>query len=234
MAKKKAAPRPSRNPPGNDTSPEGRKADTPDRKEYEYTPEEKYYRLKTKAVDDLVGATAENSPPVSADELRKYRSGPHVNLSDWVKAILLKVWFAGAICYFFVWGLSTFTLNQWDHMVIIGVALGAVTNLLTNNVYRFIAKKPGAYDRWMMVTSKKLLFLPLDLVYALALVFCVLMTYNTVNAAAAALTGTEGTVLGVEPILFGVFTTAWDLLFLGAKRMLLKIVSDAREKVRGA
>ena len=193
-----------------------KKGSTPNGTDHEPRKDEAdYYRLKVKAVDDLVNASAENSPPVSRQELRKYQSGPKVKLADWVKAILLKWWIAGTICYFFVWGLSTFTLNQWDHMVIIGVALGAVTNLLTNNVYRFIAKKPGAYDRWMMVTSKKLLFLPLDLVYALALVFCVLMTYNTVNAAAAALTGTEGTVLGVEPILFGVFTTAWDLLLLG-------------------
>ena len=29
-----------------------------------------YYKLKTKAVDDLVNATEENSPPVSKRELR--------------------------------------------------------------------------------------------------------------------------------------------------------------------
>ena len=33
-----------------------------------------YYRLNTKAVDDLVNATPENSPQVSEKELRKYRS----------------------------------------------------------------------------------------------------------------------------------------------------------------
>ena len=75
---------------------------------------------------------------------------PKVHLADWVKALLLKVWFAGVLCYFFVWGLSSYGMNQWDHLVILGLALGMITNLITNNIYRFMAKKTGAYDRWMM------------------------------------------------------------------------------------
>ena len=207
--------------------------DTPGGKRGDVFPEGKYYDLKTKAVDDLVTADARNSPPVSPEELRKYRSGPHITLADWVKAILIKLWFAGMICYFFVWGLSAFTLNQWDHIAIIGVSLGAVTNLLTNNVYRFIARTPGAYDRWMMVTSPKIWFLPLDLAYALVLTVCVLMTYNTLNALFTP-PGAQGAALGVEPILFGVFATLWDLLFLGMKRVFLKIVSDAQKRVRAS
>ncbi len=201
-------------------------------KEKDLSPEAKYYRLKTRAVDDLVNANAQNSPEVSPEELRKYHSGPHLNLSDWLKAVLIKAWFAGVIGYFFIWGLSTFTLNPWDHIVILGVALGTVTNLITNNVLRFIARKRGSYDRWMMVTSGKLLYLPVDIGYALVLVICVLMTYNAINAAFAVLRGTENAVLGVEPVLFGVFTTAWDLLFLGIKQTLKKIFSDAKRKAR--
>ena len=33
-----------------------------------------YYKLNTKAVEDLANATAENSPQVSQEELKKYRS----------------------------------------------------------------------------------------------------------------------------------------------------------------
>ncbi len=193
-------------------------------------PEENYYHLKTQAVEDLVTANSENSPPVSSAELRKYHAGPRIRIADWLKAILLKIWFAGVICYFFIWGLSTFTLNQWDHIAVIALALGAVTNLITNNVLRFISKTPGAYDRWMMVSGSKIWFLPLDLIYALVLVLCVLMTYNFINTLAAGITGnTESAFLGVEPILFGIFTTAWDLLFIGMKRLLKRIVSDAKQ-----
>ena len=57
-----------------------------------------YYRLKTKAVDDLVGANVSNSPPVSEKELRKYRKTRWLHLSAGVKAFLIKWWFVGAVC----------------------------------------------------------------------------------------------------------------------------------------
>ena len=41
-----------------------------------YPNDPQYYRLNTKAVDDLVNADVSNSPEVSREELNKYRSGP--------------------------------------------------------------------------------------------------------------------------------------------------------------
>lgn len=190
-----------------------------------------YYQLKTQAIEDLVSANAENSPPVDAAELRKYHAGPKVRMSDWVKAILIKIWMNGMICYFFIWGISTIAINPWDHLLVIGVAMGLATNLITNNIYRFIAKTPGAYDRWMMFPRKKLYFLPLDAVYAVLLAWCTIMTYNAINLLAAGGTEGAGPWLGVEPILFGIFTTLWDLLFLGCKRLFLRIFRDAERKV---
>ena len=190
-----------------------------------------YYDLKTQAVEDLVTANEQNSPPVSAAELRKYRSGPQVKLADWVKAIILKVWTGGMICYFFIWGLSTFTLNQWDHLLVLGIALGLVTNLITNNIYRFIAKKRGAYDRWMMFPKKGFIWLPLDIMYALVLILCTVMTYNGINLLLAGGAESTGPVLGVEPLLFGVILTLWDLLLIGIKHLSARVVDDARRKV---
>ena len=191
-----------------------------------------YYQLKTQAVEDLATASEENSPPVSAAELKKYRSGPRVNMADWVKALLLKCWTGGMICYFFIWGLSTFALNQWDHLLILGIALGLVTNLITNSIFRFIAGTPGKYDRWMMFPGKSLLFLPLDILYALLLVFCTVLTYNGLNMLLAG-AGNASPAIGVEPILFGVIVTMWDLLFIGVKHLLQRIILDAKQKADG-
>ncbi len=190
-----------------------------------------YYRLKKQAVEDLVTANEENSPEVPAAELKKYRSGPKIKMSDWVKAILIKLWIAGMICYFFIWGISTIAINPWDQLLVIGIALGVATNLMTNNIYRFIAKTPGAYDRWMMFPWKKIYFLPLDVVYAILLTACTIMTYNGINLLAAGCAEDAGRALGVEPILFGIIVTAWDLLFLGCKQLAKRIVADAKQKV---
>ena len=187
------------------------------------------YSLKRQAVEDLVSANRENSPQVSKAELRKYHAVPKKRVPDAVKAILLKIWFAGVICYFFIWGLSTLSLNQWDLLLILSIALGAATFLLTKNIYRFFARKEGDFDRWMMFTGESVLWLPADLVYAMVLVMCTVMTYNGVNRLIAGPEG--GTALGVEPILFGIFVTGWDLIFLGMKRLMKRILEDAKKSV---
>ena len=190
-----------------------------------------YYKLNTKAVDDLVNATEENSPPVSKQELKKYRAGSRLKMADWLKAVLLKMWFAGVICYFFVWGLGAYLPDQLDLIVITGLGLGFVTDLIVNPLFRFIAATPGANDRWMMFPKKNFLYLPLNVGYALVLLFCVGGTYNAVNAALVGLTGAKDTVpLGVEPIFFGVLTMGWDMLFLSFKRMGRRMVEDAKAK----
>ena len=193
-----------------------------------------YYKLNLKAVDDLVSADASNSPKVSEAELRKYRSGPKLKLSDTVKALLIKAWFAGATCFFFLWGLGT-VVNHWlDQLVVLGLALGAVTDLLTNNLYRFYAKAPGANDRWMMFPQKAFYTLPLNILYAYLLLFLVVTTYNVINAAILGLgIGQGGTPLGVGPILFGVFTAAWDTLLIQIKRTAQNVLSDARRASKG-
>ena len=189
------------------------------------------YKLKLQAVEDLVTANSDNSPPVSREELKKYHAAPKPKVADWIKAVFLKFWMAGTVCYFFVWGLSTFTLNQWDLIMILGVVLGGLTYLITNNIFRFIARTRGAYDRWMMFPKDKIWFLPLNLVYGLVLVLCVVGTYGFLNS----LFSTPDTVaLGVEPLLFGLLTTLWDLLFLSFKSLFRRILKDAKKSASHA
>ena len=193
-----------------------------------------YYRLNLRAVDDLVTADKSNSPKVSEAELRKYRSGLKLKLSDTLKALLIKTWFNGATCFFFLWGLGTYLHSWLDQIVVLTLALGAVNDLLTNNVFRFYAKTPGGNDRWMMFHQKAFYTLPLNVLYAGVLLFLVMVTYSAVNAAIIAFTGAVGTVpLGVGPILFGVFTTAWDTLLIKIKHTAQSVLSDARRASKG-
>ena len=193
-----------------------------------------YYKLNVKAVEDLVTADKSNSPKVSEEELRKYRSGPKVHLSQAVKAVLIKAWFAGMVCFFFFWGLGLYVHDPMDHLLILGLALGFVTDLFTNNVFRFLAKTPGENDRWMMFPKRRFITLPLNVLYAFLLLVCVIATYQAVNTVLSALTHAEdGAVpLGVGPILFGVFTMGWDMLFLFMKRTAARILADAKQSER--
>ena len=192
-----------------------------------------YYKLHTQAVRDLAEADENNSPEIPQEELDKYRSGPKIRLKNWAKAILIKIWFAGSVCFFIFWGLSSYVGDRLDLLLIFGVVLGIVTDLLTNNILRTYAETPGANDRWMMFPGKGFYTLPLNLLYAYVLLFLVVTTYNVLNAALLALgVARDGTPLGVGPILFGVFYTAFDLLFISIKRMLQEIVADAKSNAK--
>ena len=190
-----------------------------------------YYKLNTKAVNDLVTADESNSPVVSREELNRYRSGPKLQVADWVKLVFIKGWFAGAVCYFFIWGLGGSVADQWDLLFVTGFALGAVTDLLTNPVLRFFEKTPGDHSRWMMFPRKGFITLPLNIAYGYVVLIFVFMIYSAINTVAAQITGNwEVVALGVEPIMFGVFCLGVDLLLLQMKHLLIRIVRDAAKK----
>ena len=190
-----------------------------------------YYQLKTKAVRDLVDANEENSPVVSEEELRAYRSGPKMKVADWVKVLFIKAWFPGAVCYFFFWGLGGLLPSVLDQLFVTGMALGIVTDLMTNPVLRFFEKTKGENARWMMVSRKTYSSFFLNILYGYVVLFLVYTLYTAINMAAAAITGVaDRVVLGVEPVFFGVFCLGVDLLLIQAKRTLGRIFRSAAPK----
>ena len=192
-----------------------------------------YYDLKESAVDRLVGAD-KSAPSYSSEELNRYRSKKALRIPLWVKIPLLKAWFAGAVCFFFLWGLGTYVTAQWDMMLVLCAAMGLANDLLVNPVIRFMEKTPGDNSRWMMFPQKHWVSLFLNIVYFTFVLICVYALYNAVNVRIAALTGrTEEVALGVEPILFGILTMAFDLLFISIKNGFITVFRDAKTTAGG-
>ena len=194
-----------------------------------------YYKLKTDAVDRLVDA--KDAPEVSEKEIRKYTSKRKFHIPSWLKVVLAKFWFAGAVCYFFLWGLGLY-LRGIELMVVLAIGLGVVTDLMVNKFLRSFEAEPGANDKWMMVTVRKFWSIFLNVLYAGVLLYCVFRTYYAINV----LLGVDPNVdaseaesmLGVEPILFGLFYLGFDMLFILIKRTLINIFRDAGAKVSGS
>ena len=193
----------------------------------ERKPAEEYYKLHSQAVDDLVTANEENSPEVPAEELRKYQSR-RFRISDTLKALLLKAWFNGAVCFFFFWGLNAYLQDMLDQLFVLGFAQGVITDLLVNNIFRFYAPRPGANDRWMMFPKKQLSGLFLNILYAYVVLSFVYMFYNVVNSV---LSSAGRDLLGVGPILFGLSYLGFDMLFISLKHLFIRILNDAKKKV---
>lgn len=193
-----------------------------------------YYDLKQDAVDKLVNAGKNGAPRFSEDELNKYRSKKGFHIPAWAKITLLKAWFYGAVCFFFLWGLGTYVTAKWDMMLILCIAMGLVTDLLVNHIIRFMEKTPGENSRWMMFPKKHWSSLMLNIFYSLLILSCVYTFYNAINAWLAATSGSsEQVTLGVEPILFGLLCMGFDLVFVKLKNGFLTVFHDAREAQSG-
>lgn len=193
---------------------------------------EGYFKLKTGAVDRLVNA--KDAPEVSEAEIKKFTSKGKLNIPQWLKIALIKFWFAGAVCYFFLWGLGLY-LHGLDLLLALAIGLGVVTDLMANKLLRSFEREERANDKWMMVTVRKYWSIFLNVVYAGVLLFCVFRTYYALNIMMGVdpnvdMTSAEA-MLGVEPILFGIFYLAFDMLFITIRNTFVKIFREAGEKV---
>ena len=195
-----------------------------------------YYQLKTDAVDRLVNA--EDAPAVSDAEIKQYTSKGKgkFHIPSWLKIVLIKFWFAGAICYFFLWGLGLY-IQGLDLMFALAVGLGVANDLMVNKLLRNFEPNEGDYDKWMMVTVRKFWSIFINVIYSGVVLFCVFQTYYAINVMIGvdANAGTEQaeSMLGVEPILFGLLYMGFDLLLIKIKNTFIKIFHDAGANIPG-
>lgn len=195
--------------------------------------EEKPYELKTDAIDRLVNADKKEYPKLTIenDPRRKYKRDFLDRIPSWIKALFIKFWFNGAVCFFIFWGLGIVIPNMENMLIVLGIVLGMVNDLLVNNVFRFFATVDGANDKWMMFPKKRYVNLFLNVLYSFAVLFSVIWLYNVINVAVNAVKGTELVIyLGVEPLLFGLFYMGFDLLFILMKNTVKRIFIDAKNK----
>ncbi len=195
---------------------------------------ENFYDLHSEAINDLVNATEENSPEVSAEEIEKYTGKKvKVKIRPVFRAILIKWWFAGLTCFLFLWGLGLYITDMLDQLFVLGLAGGVFTDLLTNNFLRFVEISKGDNDKYMMFPAKRYRNFVFNILYSFLILFFVVTVYAAVNVAFLEASGkTDMIALGVEPILFGALYTAFDMLFIKMKHVFAQIVNEAREKVK--
>ncbi len=192
------------------------------------------YTEKSRAIETLVTASEENTGEYTEEELSRYRSKSRFSLPPSSKALLLKFWFSGAVCYFFVWGLGLYIPSSLDLYFATSLGMGFVKDILENNFLRFIAERKGANDRWMMWPKKSFGSLILNVLHSFSVVFLVYLTYTMINVLLLKLTKRSGVVLfAMEPLTFGLFFLGYDLLLIRMKHLLMKIVKDAENKAKG-
>ncbi len=193
---------------------------------------ENYYELKTDAVNRLVNADKLPRPDVKTDPGREFRSKNFLDkIPGWVKALFIKFWFNGAACFFIFWGLGMFIPDILDMLVVFGVVLGLITDIFVNNIFRFIENYPGENKKWMLIPKKSNWTVFVNILYSIVVLFCVFYLYNFINYVIIQDMGGD-TMLGVEPIAFGLLYLGVDMCFISVKNLVVSIVTDAMEKTK--
>jgi hypothetical protein len=146
-------------------------------------------------------------------------------IPTWIKAVFVKFWAAGAVCFFITWGLQSYLNNNENLVLLMGVVMGVVTDCLVNTAFIHFQSDAREYDNYMLFPFPFKVFWTFfaNIVYSIGIMFVVSYIYQFINEA-------FDVVFGVEPLLFGVFYTAIDMVFIGIKDLIVYLVRRAKKK----
>lgn len=216
---------------------------------------ENYYDLKTKEVDELVAALkgeldeAEAEPvPTNIAEITgeeqtlkpgskkadfdPYKIDKLSRIPVWVKAIFIKWWFAGAVCYFVLMGLGMLVPDALDQAVLAGCVLGIFTDMFVNPIFRYMESSEKEYNKYMMFPFpfKQFWTFFTNIAYYLVVGLLVMLIYGGINQLFVIwFNKYEGFVsLGVEPLIYGTFCVIVDMAFIGVKDLIVFLVKRSK------
>ncbi len=223
-------------------------------KNFRETTIENFYDLKIDKIDELVAALKDEnfngaedismniSDCTGVDDPKNVTRGGKQKQFDpyktdflgripaWVKAVFVKWWFAGAVCYFIMFGLNG--MNALDQMVLLGAVLGLVADVLVNPLFRFMETDKKEYNYFMMFPFPFKAFWTFfaNILYYIAVVVIVMFIYAGITNLVIHLTGTPGAWTGVEPLLFGLYTLIADMALIGIKDLIVWLVKKRVKK----
>lgn len=220
---------------------------------------ENYYDLKVEEMDELVaalkGGTDVSEKPVSynieecigkeaaeqgevteykkkSKEFNPYKLDRLSRVPTWIKAILIKWWFAGLVCYLIGMGLGSVIQNDENRTLLTGVVLGLVVDLFVNPALRYFQSSDKEYNAYMMFPFpfKKYWTLFTNMLYYVLVALVVNYCYMGLNMLIDVISGTSGNIhVGVEPLLYGVFFIIVDMAFIGIKDLIVFLVKKTKK-----
>lgn len=224
------------------------------KKKIQETTIENYYDLKVDKVDELVAAlkgddteefeelsmnisdcTGVDDPKNVTRRGKQKQFDPYRNdffgrIPVWLKAIFIKFWFAGAVCWFIMFGLG---VSDLDGIVLTGAVLGIVVDVLVNPAFKFMETDKKEFDKYIMFPFPFKAFWTffVNILYYIVVLFAVNFVYLGVETLLNIINGTESLYyLPVEPLMFGLFTVIVDMIFIGIKDAIVYAVKHTRKK----
>lgn len=209
---------------------------------------ENYYDLKVDKMDELVAALKDeehvfedevdfgmNSNMGVNDPKNLKRSGKEKQFDPyktdflgkvpvWIKALFVKFWFAGMVCFFIMWGIG---LTDLDAILLVGIVMGVVVDILVNPLFRYMETDKHEYNIYIMFPFpfKAIWTFFANIFYYLLIVIAVNYCYFGLNQLINIIKSTQDQYyVGVEPLLFGAFCVLVDMIFIGIKDAVVALV----------
>lgn len=226
------------------------------KKKIQETTIEDYYDLKVDKVDELVAALRDDysddmfeplsmniSDCTGVDDVANrtkrgkekqfdpYKTDFLARVPTWIKALFTKFWFAGAVCYFIMWGIRI--NDTLDSLVLTGAVLGLVVEILVNPLMRYMETDRKEFNAYMMFPFpfKAYWTFFTNVLYYILVIVCVNYCYYGVNTLCNLAAGTTNYIhVGVEPLLFGVFCVIVDMVFIGIKDLIVYLVKGRKKE----
>ncbi len=162
--------------------------------------------------------------PYSIDKLHK--------IPFWVKVLVLKYWFYGAINFFMLMGIGGGISgnSNWQWLAICcGLIGGAFYDLVINKIIMLweTDKHEGQY--YSMIISKKYYAMLINIAYFVVLFIVVYIVQNLLGIFCHDILKWSYTP-GQEPFSFGLIVLIIDGLFLGLKNIIVLVIKKLRNK----
>lgn len=151
-------------------------------------------------------------------EMKKYDKGFLNKVPYSVKAILIKYWFYGAVCFFSLMGFVG--IYGETAALVGGLIAGALFDIACYNILEMMDHDNNKAKYYMMFKSKKIYSVFINVVYQVVVFF---IAYVVISAIVSTYKeGSNSMFLG-EPLSIALVLTAIDAIFLLIKNLLVKL-----------
>ena len=210
------------------------------KKKIKETTIEDFYDLKVDKVDELVAAlkgedTSEygevsmNISEIVGDgkwsskEFNPYRMGFLSHIPKSVKALFIKWWFAGLVCFFVNMGLGLYVAEE-DWILLDGIFLGVFTDVLVNPLFRFMETDKREYNSFMMFPFPLKAFWTFftNILYYVGIAFAVGAIITFINE--------NMFTFAIEPLSWALIVLAVDMILIGIKDLIVYLVKKRKKE----
>lgn len=212
------------------------------KKKIKETTIEDFYDLKVDKVDELVAAlkgedTSEfgevsmkisdctgTDTKDSNKEFNPYRTDFLARVPAFIKALFVKWWFAGMVCFFRKYGFGRLRFPA-DLMLLDGIVLGLVVDVLVNPLFRFMETDKREYNNFMMFPFpfKAYWTFFTNVLYYVGIAVITNYVYFFINEFMFS--------LSIEPLSWALIVVVIDMIFIGIKDLVVHLVRKRKKEV---